>query len=47
MAEIQNKLNKYKKNKHVKLRGAAYVKFAKEVLERDDWQCVVCGNTKI
>lgn len=37
-------IKSYPKNKHVKLRGAAYVKFAQAVMKRDGWHCVRCGN---
>ena len=29
---------------HVKLKGAAYRKFANDVMDRDGWQCVHCGS---
>lgn len=37
----------YPKNTgHVKLKGAAYVRFAKAVMDRDEWACVHCGSTQ-
>jgi len=34
----------YPKSNHVKLKGAAYKKFAESVMERDGWCCVICGS---
>ncbi len=39
-------IKSYPKTKHVKLRGAAYRRFAEQVMERDNWQCVECGTTQ-
>ncbi len=36
----------YPKSTHVKLKPAAYRKFAEQVMERDGWQCVECGTTQ-
>lgn len=36
----------FKERSHVKLKGAAYRKFAQQVMERDGWRCVHCGATQ-
>lgn len=35
-----------KNTDHVKLKGAAYRKFAKAVMDRDGWACVHCGTSQ-
>ncbi len=34
----------YPKSNHVKLKGAAYRKFAEAVMKRDGWCCIICGS---
>jgi len=36
----------YPKSTHVKLKPAAYRKFAEKVMERDGWCCKICGTTQ-
>jgi 5-methylcytosine-specific restriction endonuclease McrA len=36
----------FKEKNHVKLKGAAYRKFAEKVMDRDNWRCVHCGTTQ-
>lgn len=35
-----------KNTKHVKLKYAAYTRFANKVMDRDGWACVHCGSTQ-
>ena len=37
-------IKSYPKNKHVKLKGAAYSRLKLDVFNRDDWTCQICGR---